>query len=191
MAFNVSYSAGGVIDEIKKIGQLNGGSLNNIEVIEAIETLKNVDVVKLLEAVETVNRVLEVSEVKTVNVVDKVAAIHGFPQFTKPYNTMVKIDVPALHGEYRYTYTTPDYPVEILAFTVTCTGYGEMDKYDIYCNGEKWFDNWYCQEVKEGLFLGSSTIVYCLPANSEIELVFKNDSGTSKIVWFGLRMLKE
>ena len=67
-----------------------------------------------------------VNEVKKVHWVD---GIKGFPTFTQPYNTMIMIEVPALEGIYETTWNSPDEPVEILAFTVTCSGYGEKDNY--------------------------------------------------------------
>ena len=239
MAFNVSYSAGGTLEEVKRISAILGGVIDqikvvnkvegidlvdvvnnlqqveevlNVQVVEAvrevdlvkkIELLERIDTVRLLETVnllERVNQVDNVSniesvyEVDAVRVVDEVshvASIHGFPQFTKPYNTMIKMDIPSIKGVYEETFITPDIPVEMVALTVTCSGYGELDKYDLYCNGELWFKDWYLSEVKEGLFLGTSTIVYYLPPNSELKVVFHNDSGTSKICWFGIRMLVE
>ena len=102
---------------------------------------------------------------------------------------MIMIEVPALEGIYETTWNSPDEPVEILAFTVTCSGYGEKDNYNIICNDKILFDHWYCSEVKEGLFLGTSTFVYQIRPNSVIKLQFNNESATQKYVWLGIRML--
>lgn len=164
--FQVNYNAGGVIDEVKKL-----------------KLVENVDQVA---SVEEVTNVQQVGDVK---IVSEVGKIQGFATKTQPYNTMMMYDIPALQQEFNFTLDLPPTEVEILAISLTCSGYGEEDHYDLFFNGDRWFKDWYCAEVKEGLFLGTSTYVYAAPANSQIELVFKNDSGTSKKVWLGVRML--
>ena len=136
MGVNVSYNAGGVVGEVKKIG-----------------------------------------------------SIKGFPENTQPFNEMVITRIPAASGDVEIEYVTPPDDVEILAITVTCSGYGETDTYDMFVGDRQWFKNWALSEVKEGLFLGSSTFVYKTESETPIRLVFHNNSGTSKTVWFGIRML--
>lgn len=121
--------------------------------------------------------------------IDEIGKIVNFPQKTQPYNEMVKLDIPAMEGPQEIIYETPDSDTEILALTVTCSGYGEKDKYDLFVNDKQWFKDWYCSEVREGLFIGSSTFVYSTPPRTTVRLVFHNDSGTAKTLWFGIRML--
>ena len=45
-------------------------------------------------------------------------------------------------------------------------------------------------EVKEGLYIGTSTYVYVLPPSSKLKLKFVNISGTAKKVWLGVRLLR-
>lgn len=146
-----------------------GGTVDKLKKVEKIEHLSNVNVVQ---------------EIKSIG------SIVGFAKKTQPYNTMFMINVPAGVNEVTREFILPNEEVEILALSVTCSGYGEDDNFDLYFNGELWFENWYCSEVKDGLFLGSSTYVYQAPPNSIIKLKFKNESETSKKVWVGVRMLK-
>lgn len=157
MSFNVNYTAGGVLDKVKNV--------------------------------ENIDKMVELEQVSNVTMVQEVGKIKNFPQKSQPYNTMQMFDIPALPGPFVFTMTLPPKEVEILALTLTCSGYGEDDHYDLEFNGVKWFEDWYCSEVKEGLFLGTSTYVYLAPASSSITLTFKNDSKTSKKVWLGVRML--
>jgi hypothetical protein len=215
--FNVNYNAGGVVDEVKKVKIINEVELiddvANVEVVEDVKLVEEVklvdevkevdlvdevkmvdevalvDEVKKVDEVEKVDEVDNVKNVDEVKIVDEIGKIRGFASKLKPYNTMKMFEVPALKGNYYFTMTLPPIDVEILAITLTCSGYGEDDHYDVYFNGDKWFEDWYCSEVKEGLFLGTSTYIYAAPANSEIKLVFKNDSGTTKKIWLGVRML--
>lgn len=208
---------GGVLDEVKQVDTILGGIIDEVKVvdlikkielieniahIDTIDTLKNIeggtiDKVKLVETIDNIKKVDEITDIKggtlnkveTVNRVEEVGKITGFPTKTQPFNEMVKMDIPAIAGTYEVEYETPDKPVEILALTVTCSGYGEKDKYDLHCNGDQWFKDWYCSEVREGLFLGSSTFVYSTPSKTKLKLVFHNDSGTAKTAWFGIRML--
>ena len=120
-----------------------------------------------------------------------VQEIKNFAQLSKPYNKMVAMTVPAIAGTYELEYISPDNDAELLALVVTCSGYGEEDFYNLYVNNEIWFDTWYPTEVKEGLFIGTSTYVYKLEPNTKFKLEFYNISGTSKKVWLGVRMLVE
>ena len=148
-----------------------GGEMDKVK---KINTLENIEGGKLDE----------LSHVSYVN------QIKNFAQLSQPYNKMVMINVPAITGVYDLSYTSPDEPMELLSLVVTCSGYGENDYYNIYVNDELWFDTWFPTEVKEGLYIGTSTYVYELPAQSKVSLKFVNVSGTSKKVWLGVRMLR-
>lgn len=216
-SFQVNYNAGGTLDEVKKIKLLeeisqldNISNLEKVELINEVLNIQSVDLVDEVTNVESVDLVDEVTTVKTVDevsmvqtvdevtnvqAVDVVNKIKGFASHTQPFNKMYTYSIPAFDKDpatsldYEYNITLPDKEADILAITLTCSGYGENDHYDLFVNGIQWFDNWYCSEVKEGLFLGTSTYVYTTAPNSNIKLVFKNDSGTSKTLWFGIRML--
>ena len=163
MGFQVSYIAGGELDKVKKI--------NSVEFIED----GRLDEVDLLHDVE---KVAYLEKIK------------NFAQLAQPYNKMVMMNVPAIDGVYDLDYTSPDENVELISIVVTCSGYGENDYYNLYVDDELWFDTWFPTEVKEGLYIGTSTYVYELPASSKIKLKFVNISGTAKKVWLGIRMLK-
>lgn len=129
----------------------------------------------------------ELDKVKRVNYVDK---IRNFAYLSQPYNKMVMMNVPAIEGVYDLEWTSPNEEMELLAITVTCSGYGENDYYNVWVNDELWFDTWFPTEVKEGLYIGTSTYVYVLAPGSKIHMKFVNISGTSKKVWMGVRLLR-
>ena len=129
----------------------------------------------------------ELDKVKYVKYVNE---IKNFAQLSQPYNKMTMINVPAIEGIYDLDYISPNEEVELLAITVTCSGYGENDYYNLWGNDELWFDTWFPTEVKEGLYIGTSTYVYKLSPESHIKMTFVNMSGTAKKVWLGVRMLK-
>lgn len=203
--FQVNYNAGGTVDEVKKIKVLEQtDNVSNVEVVEEVKNLKDVEVVQKVEGVDNVDKVGEVGDVdnvqnvqdvQNVSLVAEVGKVNGFATLTQPYSTMEQFEVPALYKDpstnkdFEFEIFLPDENVEILSISVTCSGYGENDHYDLFFNDKQWFKDWYCSEVKEGLFLGTSTYVYAAPPNSKIKLIFKNDSGTSKKVWLGVRML--
>ena len=126
-----------------------------------------------------------------VDKVKYVQKIKNFAQLAQPYNKMEVIEIPALKGVYVLEYTSPDVLTELLSLVVTCSGYGEDDYYNLYVNDILWFDTWYPTEVKEGLYIGTSTYVYELENSTTFRLEFHNESGTSKKVWLGVRMLVE
>lgn len=129
----------------------------------------------------------ELSKVKRVNYVDR---IRNFAYLSQPYNKMTMINIPAIAGVYDLDYITPAEETELLSIVVTCSGYGENDYYNLFVNDELWFDTWFPTEVKEGLYVGTSTYVYVLPASSKIKLKFVNISGTAKKLWLGVRLLR-
>ena len=127
----------------------------------------------------------EIDKVKYVN------EIKNFAQLSQPYNKMTMINIPAIAGVYDLDYISPNENMELLAITVTCSGYGENDYYNLWVNDELWFDTWFPTEVKEGLYIGTATYVYKLPPLSTFKLRFVNMSGTSKKLWLGIRLLRE
>lgn len=129
-------------------------------------------------------------DINTVRKVKYVEKIKNFAQLTQPYNKMKMINIPAIAGVYDLDYESPNEETELLSIVVTCSGYGENDYYNLWVNNELWFDTWFPTEVKEGLFVGTSTYVYVLPPLSKFKLKFVNISGTSKKLWLGVRMLK-
>lgn len=128
----------------------------------------------------------ELDKVKKVQYVDK---IRNFAYLSQPYNVMPFLNIPAIAGVYKLEWESPNEEMELLSLVVTCTGYGEDDYYYLYVNDELWFDTWFPTEVKEGLYIGTSTYVYKLHPKSKITLFFVNMSGTSKKLWLGIRML--
>lgn len=120
-----------------------------------------------------------------------VEEIKNFAQLSQPYNKMVGMSIPAISGRYDLEYESPEIDAELLSLVVTCSGYGEEDFYNLYVNDELWFETWYPTEVKEGLYIGTSTYVYKLEPKTKFKLEFNNVSGTSKKVWLGIRMLVE
>lgn len=145
--------------------------------------------------VDKVKNIKQMDNVDNINLVQKVdeigflGGIRGFATKTQPYNTMRKIDIPAGVPIVEEELELPSTDIEILAMSVTCSGYGEDDNYDLWINDQLIFDRWYCSEVKEGLFLGTSNYVYATPADSRIRIKFYNTSSTSKKLWVGVRML--
>lgn len=186
----------GIVDEVKVVDEVTVvDEVKVVDELKLVDEVAVVDEVKMIDEVAIVDDVKNVDTVQDVKMVDEVGHIKGFATHTQPFNTMKMYKIPALLKDpltgldYEFNITLPDIDVEIMAMSLTCSGYGEGDHYDMYVNGVQWFDNWYCSEVKEGLFLGTSTYVYAAPPSSNIKLVFKNDSGTSKDIWFGIRML--
>ena len=129
----------------------------------------------------------ELDKVKRVEYVNE---IRNFATLTQPYNKMLMMNIPAEENIFTLEWTSPNEEMELLSLVITCSGYGENDYYNLYVNKERWFDTWFPTEVKEGLYIGSSTYVYKLEPESQFILKFVNMSGTAKKVWLGIRFLK-
>lgn len=130
----------------------------------------------------------ELDRVKKINYIER---IKNFANLNVPYNKMNMYNVPAIAGVYDFEYITPAVDLELVSLVITCSGYGENDYYNIYVNDELWFDTWFPTEVKEGLFIGTSTYVVLLPPQTKFRIEFFNMNGTSKKVWAGFRFLSE
>lgn len=134
-----------------------------------------------------------VDRVKRIDVIGKleeIGHIKGFPSLTQPFNKMVSLEIPPMEGDFQLDFTTPDEDVEIMAITVSCTGYSDKDRYDLMCGEDYWYENWYVSEMNEALFLGTSTYVYAAPPKTTFTMLYHNDSGCSKVVRVGYRMLR-
>lgn len=202
-AFTTNYNVGGDIDRVKNLKQVDNitqvevlDKVNGIDNVSNLDTVGNIDILQKVNVVSNMQNLENVNKIESVDKIKEIGKIRGFPQKTQPYNIMKMFDIPASYkdpitnGDYIYEIELPSEEIEIMAITLTCSGYGEDDHYDLYFNDEKWFEDWYCSEVREGLFLGTSTYVYAAPPDSKIKLVFKNDSGSAKKLWLGIRMLK-
>lgn len=121
--------------------------------------------------------------------VKKVSYIKGFASYSNPYSFMHKYYIPALNQMFEYEIPLLDQDMEMVTITITCTGYGEDDNYDILVNDNFVFNHWYCSEVKEGLYIGTSSYVYFMESNSKMRLRFRNNSGTAKSIYVGIRLL--
>ena len=130
-------------------------------------------------------------ELDKVRKVKYVEEIKNFAQLAQPYNKITMTNVTAIAGTYDLDYESPDEEMELLSIVVTCSGYGENDYYNLWVNDELWFDTWFPTEVKEGLYIGTSTYVYKLPPKSKFKMRFVNISGTAKKIWLGVRLLRE
>lgn len=188
-AFVVSYPAGGSIDKVKLVEKIQ--ELTNVKTLEEISNLINLENLENVEKIKNIEKVGTQEELNIVHKVEEIGGVKGFATKTQPLNVMEMYDIPAQAKTFSFVFSLPTQEVEILGINVTCSGYGENDNYDLYLNDQQWFSHWYMGEVKEGLFLGTSTYVYSAPQNSVIKIDFHNDSGTEKKLWLGIRMLTD
>lgn len=168
---------------------MSGSFTTNYNVGGDIDRIKNLKLLEQVENVESIGNINSLKDVGNIQYLNEIGSIKGFATKRQPYSFMKEFEVPALKDDYTFIMDMPEVDSEILALTLTCSGYGEDDHYDLFFNDVQWFKDWYCSEIKEGLFLGTSTYVYAAPAFSKIKLIFKNDSGTQKKIWLGVRTL--
>lgn len=122
--------------------------------------------------------------------------IANFPQQpgtatkSKPFAKGFRLEVPAMAGEYAVQYTLPE-DMEIVSIAVAASGYADHDYWELYFNSDKVIETMYTREVPEAHALGAGSGVFLLPQGTTITMAFNNGSGTSKIVWFSLRFLRD
>jgi hypothetical protein len=106
-----------------------------------------------------------------------------------PFSKGFRIDVPALPGDYQVVYTTP-VDMELASISTACSGYADLDYWELFADSDQIFETMYTREVPEAHSLGAGSGTLPVPAGTVITMNFRNDSSTSKVVWFNLRLLK-
>ena len=128
-------------------------------------------------------------------VVDGVVSINLFPEKSTPYNKTIQYEMPALEGTYEVLFDLSTMPivagkeVELASYSFACSGYGDGDFLNVYINDTIIEDTWYTREIPEESSIGNGVAVYSIPIDSEIKVQFHNDSATSKILWFKIKLL--
>jgi len=113
-----------------------------------------------------------------------------YPNKTRPYIKGLQLIVPATAQTYSTTYT-PTEDVELLAVAMAASGYSLGDYWWVDVGQERIIDTCYTKELPESVLLGTPwSIVYPVPAGTQIRLSFNNASGTAKRVWWNLHMLR-
>lgn len=131
-----------------------------------------------------------IDEVKKVN-----WPAHLFPRKTLPYLKGMRLEVPALAGNYVVSYTCPE-DMELVNVSLACSGYHDTDDWELVTTapGEDPYtvvETMPTRELAESINMGHHLyIVHRLPAGSIVKFVFKNNSATSKTVWPSMRFLR-
>ena len=133
-------------------------------------------------------------DVKRVRVVDEVKKInfppHLFPELSRPFTKGFRMEVPPLRGLYQKTYTVPQ-DMELIDVGLACSGYGDEDFWELQVGPNKIIETMYTKELPQHINMGATLyVVEKIPAGTDITLYFRNNSSSSKTVWFDLRFLK-
>lgn len=125
---------------------------------------------------------------------DGMISINLFPTCTTPYNKTVQYEMPALEQTYNIefdlsTMLVAGKQVELASYSFACSGYGDGDFLNVYINDTIIEDTWFTREIPEESAIGNGVAVYSIPIDSVIRVEFHNDSATSKILWFKIKLL--
>lgn len=126
--------------------------------------------------------------------VDRVGEIGKLPHPIFPSLTMPKakgsyIEVPPSVGTYTKIITA-DKDTEFIAVSLACTGYLFPDYWEFFVGNYKVMETIYTKEVPQTVYGGTQmTLVLPVPAGTPLRVDFVNKSGTSKQVFFDLKLL--
>ena len=198
MGFNVTYSAGGVLDEIKKVLLATIDNVNTVNQILSgiIDTVHDVEQVDLVTLVQNVQRVEEISNIlagtldtvkniQTVDLVRNVQIPGVIPTLTKPFVKGFQLEVPAVADVYEITYEVTE-PMELVSIYLACSGYHDRDYWDLLINSQAICETIYTKEIPEVIGVG----VVSLNPSDVITIRFNNNSSSSKIIWANLKFFK-
>ncbi len=121
---------------------------------------------------------------------------HLFPRLSTPFTKGFTIEVPPLPGVYTVEYVLPE-QMELVNVALACSGYRDGDIWEVTTEkpGEAPYtlvETMPTRELAESINMGNVLyIVHALPKDSIIKFHFYNNSGTSKVVWPSLRLLKK
>lgn len=114
----------------------------------------------------------------------------GQPSKTIPYAKGFRLELPAAKVTKEVTFTVPS-DMELVSVAIACSGYADLDYWELGWNGEKLFEVMYTKEVPEAHAMGAGAGVLPVSAGDKLTMAFVNDSETSKVVWFNLRFLRD
>lgn len=125
--------------------------------------------------------------------IDRVGKLAELPYPLFPSNTIPKtkglyIDVAPTIATYSKT-ITPNKNIEFFSVAIACTGYLFPDYWEFTIGDYKIFETIYTKELPQTIQSGNMlSMIYPVPANTPLRLDFKNNSGTSKQVFFDVKM---
>lgn len=115
---------------------------------------------------------------------------HLFPTLNKPFTKGFRLQIPPVTGMHSVTYRPP-VDMELIDVGLACSGYSDGDYWELMVGSEKIMETIYSKELPQHINTGSTLyVVQRIPAGTEIKMLFMNDTGSSKTVWFDLRFLK-
>lgn len=126
-----------------------------------------------------------IDEVKKVNFPP-----HLFPRLSKPFTKGFRLEIPPIKGLQKLTYVAED-DLELIDVGLACSGYSDGDYWELMVGEEKIMETIYTKELPQHINTGTTLyVVERVPAGTEITMLFMNETGATKTVWFDLRFLK-
>jgi hypothetical protein len=108
------------------------------------------------------------------------------PTKTQPFIKGIQLAVGGAIQEYSSTYTVPE-EMELLSVSLGCSRYNPKDNWSLLLNGDPILSTVYTKNLPEGAYL---VAVIPVSPGDEFELIYDNQSGVSKYVWFNYQFLK-
>ena len=93
--------------------------------------------------------------------------------------------IPAVVGVYKFT-TTFDYDIFLTGITYSQSGWKYQDSWDLMVGENLLFDEVCTKELGEQK---QFNVFYFVPAGTPIDILFHNDSGNSRLIWFDIEYL--
>lgn len=93
--------------------------------------------------------------------------------------------IPAIVGPYKFT-TKFDEDVLITGITYSQSAWKYQDSWDLVVDGMVLFEKVGTKEIGESKQMN---VFYFVPAGKEVDIIFHNDSGNSRIVWFDIEYI--
>lgn len=107
-----------------------------------------------------------------------------FPRYKKLFPVGFRFDIPAFYRDFNWDINLPGankYELQSIAFS--STGYKDGDNFSIICNNEYIVHRIYTKELGQEIPIRP---VRRIDSGDNLRIVFHNDTGTSKVVWFDL-----
>lgn len=112
--------------------------------------------------------------------------LDGMPTLTEPYIKGRQLEVPGQIDTVIDTFSV-DSDTELLSIAIGADKYQPRDYWSLYVGGQPIMETIFTKALPEGINL---SVAYPVPANTLIELRFRNEGGAAKRVWYNLQFLK-
>lgn len=167
------YLESGISVDISGVTTLSTEQIENL-LVEIRDKIQNIDYLQLIDALNALGVKL-----------DTLSGSLGIKGIQKIYGQL--LEIPANIDDYTITFIVPKNG-KITGITTSQSAWNLQDSWSLQVNGNILFDNVRTKEYGENKFFN---VFYKVTLGQQINFIFKNNSGASKVLWVDFNILED